>query len=476
MEENNNLGVNNQINNVQQAVPVVEKTKGNGGLKVIIVLLILVILGMVAFYFFYLKPKQNPTIVPDTNVVEEPKEQEPKEPEKPSETSLLEEDNEYDSYAMSLVVDIYEDGSYKEICSKYNANDCSGKKIKTVNIKVKNEIEYEDCSDCESKKDYKNYLRRNSIFEGKYIIYSDGKDLKIYDIENKKSYYTGIEHTEEYYELVSSNGIKGIIVDSGYYSFTTKSKLYTKGYDSVYQKNHCLVGSKNSKVDLLNMDKEEILATFTSANKEFDFGFNIVSNENNPDKKYYLISIEDGSIDGNIAKIYNSNYKLILDYTSNKKYLQNYMFEVNSDGNPVVIRNETVTTFDSNGKKLDSKKYPGLIKVIDDYKVVAKNNKLMLVAKDETEIVLSSTYNSKKQSVDTLFSTWKKVGNKEGIFVVVHDDSATLNQIWNDCKKYDICEYKSKAELREMMGGKGFYYYYIPDTGETGRIAVDIHI
>ncbi len=389
-------------------------------------------------------------------------------------------DQNYTSYknTLTLYIDKNKNDRYI-ICSKYSTGLCdTTNKNKTYNIKVKDSIEINKISEDES--DYKNYYKN---YKDKYIVYSDEEQIKIYFISDDKSYYTGIKHVYSEYSIVENeDAILGILaIDSNnrtyYYSLIENALLYDNYSSLELLSDDYLSGKSAGNIYILST-KENKIINDTISKDALNFNVHIETkyNSEHPNDKYYFLLVDDGSTDSNYVAIYGKDFKKIVSFKA-KSLLVNKSFTINSSGNLLISRSEKVTTYKNSGEVIKTEKYKGFSMFIGDYIVLLRDNKLILVTPDGSEVVFNS-YNSKKQKIDTLFSDQIKINKEEAIAIFVSDDSVTAEEMWNGCNSLEECEYTSKTQLESEMknNSNGYYYFYIIGNGTLGRIGVSLHM
>ena len=140
-----------------------------------------------------------------------------------------------------------------------------------------------------------------------------------------------------------------------------------------------------------------------------------------------------------------------------------YFYYLNN-GNVMYTRNNKINTYDIKSHKLSlSKEYEEALFVKDGYIVVIDGGYLKVLDIKQKEVA-TLTKVTKDIKIHTMLSGWYTENKKEGMYVVVQDPSV---------KYADLSD-----ELKNTLGGEdqseytdyGYEYYYIPTTGEVGKI------
>lgn len=139
-----------------------------------------------------------------------------------------------------------------------------------------------------------------------------------------------------------------------------------------------------------------------------------------------------------------------------------------NNGNVMYIKDNKFYTYDSKtGKITDSRKYKSVELISDEYIVVVDNDDYLKVldlnGKEKAKLVKITD----DMIVHTLLSGWYEQDKKAGIYVVVEDPSVTCDNLSEKMKENAGCNSEYDTEL-------GYEYYYIPKTGEIGKIATYI--
>ena len=169
-----------------------------------------------------------------------------------------------------------------------------------------------------------------------------------------------------------------------------------------------------------------------------------------PDLKIVFADTSDEYNDNSDSSFYRS--------ASHVTYLDN--------GNVVFFKNKKVNTYDFKTKKITSgKEYKDTLLIVYDYIGVVDNDdylKVLDLKENEKAKLVKVTQD---MTIHELLSGWYSQNKKEGVYFVVQDPNVTFNDLSSDLQK----------ELGNGSGLKyGYEYYYIPSTGETGKIATYI--
>lgn len=155
----------------------------------------------------------------------------------------------------------------------------------------------------------------------------------------------------------------------------------------------------------------------------------------------------------------NNNYEKETQYVT---YLDN--------GNVVYLRNNMINTYDLKTKKIStSKEYKNALLIDHNYVAVVDDGYLKILDLNGNEKAVLTEITD-DMYIHSLFSGWYSENKKEGIYIVVEDQNVTCKDLSED-KKEDI---ESGCNLESGQTSLGYEYYYIPETGETGKIATFI--
>ena len=468
-----------------QNIGTPEPKKKNKNKKPIIIIIIVLLLAAIATaLYFFLKPedkkkttndnkKSNETAKNDDNEIEPEVEPE----EEPKEDSKQINNN-------GKKIDIY---TYK-----YSNNDDI---IYDYNIYTDRKSSYEDRDTAIDKNSLKKVGSITCLTEecepvgyaysNKYVLINESNDtLSLYDYTNNKliynskksDYYTensGIEETSDSYGLLMDNNNNAY----GFFeNYQDNDVWYTNIYSLLSNKYYSKIEGASNIVSLVHhssvinkryypvtlnygaedKDEKDIIIDLTTGKKISTL--NGVVNEiiELKNGSYILVSGEKGyicDINGNV-KIDNVEagaYNMSVYYNSNKL---------------VVTRDKKFYVYDSNLKLIKtSKAYKEILIVDKDYVLVLDGTKLQLV--DHNDKILTTfftDYNEDKYTIHTLLSGWYTDQGKNGIYIVVGVKNANIK--YEDVKKYN------KDLTKENFDGmdKGYEYYYIPTTNETGKI------
>ena len=243
---------------------------------------------------------------------------------------------------------------------------------------------------------------------------------------------------------------------------------------------------------LVIRDKDFIVYNFkTNKAKKIDFGkysdkVNYLYNEKMPcdlgtfcissrvagDKTYYSIeSIAD--VPGiTLAGLIGQDFKPIFSATDEDVNAQDYWENTYNyatfldNGNVMYIKGNKYYTYNvKTGDITSSKAYKSVELISKGYIVVIDNDSYLKVLDLSGKEKAKLTKYTKDMFIHAPLSGWYEQDKKAGIYVVVQDPSV----------KYDDLSDKLKSEISPGEGlDLGYEWYYIPKTGETGKIATYI--
>lgn len=160
-----------------------------------------------------------------------------------------------------------------------------------------------------------------------------------------------------------------------------------------------------------------------------------------------------------ISKIYDENFNLIYESKNEDDYVSNEEYYITDDDKLILAANNTFYVYnDEYQLEYTSKKYNVIYNIFKDYIAVNENGFLKILNyKEEEKANLCEV--KENNYVHYMISGWYTDNGKNGIYMVVSDESAAKELT------------KEEIEQTEEVG---YEYYYIPTTGETGRIAAPI--
>ena len=371
--------------------------------------------------------------------------------------------------AYTNTLDIYYSEREDIFCYFDDIEECSSKKI-TIKVESKDANKIDTYSD-------------------RYVFYKDNGKIKVYDYKNNKYYVVNISANYKGYEFEVDNVTEefvGIIYTEKegdyrtFYSVIDDITLYDKkyrelgflskdylesitseckesntsyvDYDECEDKYISLLSTKEEKV----IKQDEIYKDKDGYYEHQLFG--LLYNKNGT----YIYHAE--STDALFYKdIYNENLKRIVSNTNE------FETDIGSDGNLYVNNKGIVNVYNNEGKKIKSSKKYDVKQIVGEYIVAIKDNNLIITTVDSNETKLTS-WNKKYNYLHVGLSGWYTDNGKHGIYLVVQDDKANKNDIWEYCKTHNYCggEIESKKDLDEY--DLGYEYYYIPETKEVGKI------
>ena len=331
------------------------------------------------------------------------------------------------------------------------------------------------------------------VYKTKYLFYKDNGRIKVYNNDEKKSYVINVKGDGEVYLFgvdEETDEFYGVIVDKDnlryYFSIEKNDTLYAGQYKDLYfvSSDYLSASVYETIVDeedgyeedlqkellLLSTDKEKIVIKQENADNEASLLFDVVISGG---KKFYVL--ESLNVDSSFYKeVYDKNFKSLFKSKRNNKYedvSERFVFDCTiHDGYIYVFDDGVLYRYDSNGKLVKkSKKYYGVQMIAGEYMVITNTN-LLLTNIDGKEVKLSNWNNEKY--LHTALSGWYEENNKKGIYLVVEEDNVNIDEVWKKCLEAGDCEEMSKEDLADY--NLGYEYYYIPTTGETGKIATYI--
>lgn len=465
---------------------------------VIIFLLLLIIGGLVAAYFFYLKPKmealenqpqqETPTQTEKPQQedpgkiqqmpTEEPKTEEPTyptNPETPVETTNYIKDlKDYEAEEIVTDLSVY-DALTKEDTTEYSNS-----------YKINNFYDStNECNDIDEFKTVfkdvdednpKNEVKPLDYYSCMYFLYKDNNKIKIYDNTAKVSYIVKNIPTDKYNYRLSidreNDELFGIIYEEKedgnktFYSLPLDKTLYKNKYKDlkVLAKDYLEGTKKDDTLALVSTSQEKEIKTL-KVNEDMDcmdcyLGFGVVHNE----KATYIII--DKGLKGNV--VYTEDFKEIV------KKVDRTKTSVNNKGYLYVGNKKGIDIYDKTGKKVKTVDAYIPERIWGEYILTIKDKKLMFSTLEGKEYTLAN-WDEEKNELHLALSGWYTNEGKYGIYVVVADKNVTVDEAWKYCKSHlEECEIENKSDLSKEDTDLGYEYYFVPNTGEIGKIPTKI--
>ncbi len=320
-------------------------------------------------------------------------------------------------------------------------------------------------------------------YKGKYLFYRDNNKIKVYNDETKLSYVINISSkfysyvfgvdyvTDEFIGIVYHESEKD---NPSYFSVTENKVLYNRKYEylELLSKKYLTAGREKTIDEdeeypetvttdayLLSATNEKVIMSYKNEPNEEDYytGINYGVLENKNGEYLYLAEYEADEI---IKEIYTSSLKTII---RTDDYIE---ASIADSGELYILNNNVVDVYNNDGKKVKtSKEYKDLLQVCGEYIIAIENNKLIVTTIDEKTTEITNW--NKNKYYHTGLSGWYTENGKNGIYMVV-EENITADEVFKYCTKHDSCDGMTLQDLKET--DRGYEYYYIPETGETGRI------
>ena len=190
--------------------------------------------------------------------------------------------------------------------------------------------------------------------------------------------------------------------------------------------------------------------------------FKIVIANDGPETLFGLIDGE-----GNIIVMLKDD-ELNKDELWNSSEMSNVVYF--DDGSVYYIDGNRYVKYDPTTKKLEKSRYYHSTVLIDDkgYIVVVDNDNYLKVLNLKGKVLSKLTKIDDSMKIHSMLSGWFEQDKKAGIYIVVENPRVTCEDLSENMKEEAGCnsEYGSES--------LGYEYYYIPKTGETGKIATFI--
>ena len=312
-------------------------------------------------------------------------------------------------------------------------------------------------ADCSIKSSYKNlYSEINVvvIYDGKYILYdyvnNKSKDVELEGINQEAcpglTLLINDAKLVGYYVLSSDKKIaiynasaNKLVTDYKYSGSDPNYINYKNGYVFTYYEKD----EKYYSVIIDISNGKEVITDLDSDSSAY------VQLEKVNNKAYFVFSY---GPDPGEYKVYNSDFKKIVNST--------YDYGLDKSGNIAYSEDSKFYVIDSVGKKLytskEYKKYS--VKPVNDYVILVDNDEYLKLVDYKGNVVYKFVKLTSDMKVHFMLSGWYTENKKEGIYVVVEDPNVKVSEL--------------SEELQKTADGNalGYEYYYIPTTGESGKI------
>ena len=345
---------------------------------------------------------------------------------------------------------------------------------------------YDDISKCSNKKIFIKTESEDAKvfdeFEDKYVFYKDNEKIKVYNNYFKKSYVINIATNYFSYsfntddlskEFVSITYLETDESFASYYSVTDDKIIYDKAYkEMMFLSSDYVTGSeftcekdicRQTKTNLLSTKENKVLLSHTFKKKtdgyyEENLFYQLL--KNNKQTFICLSTFIDATI---YEEIYNTDYKLL------QQDIGEFSVSVSSEGYLYVEKNGIVTAYNKDGNVIKKSDKNNVLQLIDDYIVIVKNDKLVLMTidGDYTDIV---SWNKNKNIYNVYYSKSIIEKDKKKIVLGVIDSSVTIDDVWNACDKVDGCDGYSKEDIQNYYD-LGYLYYYDVATKIVTKVA-----
>lgn len=296
---------------------------------------------------------------------------------------------------------------------------------------------------------------------GDYMLFNDG-GFVAYNVQTKeKTYLSKFNACRELHLVVDADELVALIVYDnnervGYYSLVSNKYLMNLSSNNNFmtEDGYIYYFNNNGTGVFYDYNLKELVPTLGMLKRfnETDF--------------YYLIGYGYGD-----TKVYfydKDGNKLF----KGKSFPSEYMggFTEGKDGNIILFDKGQFKEYDIEGNVVyESKEYKEAFAAGTYIVVVDKDNMLKIVdAREETIVefeVLPKTY-----YIHVPISGYYEYDGKNGVYIMVENENVTKEELM---KENDYIETDEDYEMYEDES-KGYEYYYIPSTKESGKIATFI--
>lgn len=323
----------------------------------------------------------------------------------------------------------------------------SDTEINEENVKKVGEYKC-DSKDC-------NYITHN----GNYILFDDF-GLVAYDYKKNKTHelnYPEIDYRVE--QLVADDKIYGIIVENdgkyGYYSFELdKYVIPMSEKNFLYYDSAGFIENRGDERDIVDLQGNKFVPDISK-----------LENIEGTDFYYYTYYC---GIEDCLYKFYNKNGNSLAD----DKEIWDYTI---TDSKEIILFDENDNTrfeiYNSSGLlTYTSKNYKSVYHLwnVEDYLAVIDTDNYLKLINSKEEVIATFTEMTEEKYFHDMISGWYEYDNKNGIYLVVGDPSVTVEEVLKNNKDF------SESDIEWIKESSGYEYYYIPKTGETGKIPTAI--
>lgn len=278
------------------------------------------------------------------------------------------------------------------------------------------------------------------------ILIKDSDGYHLINPKTKKEIATKLDYSKyERIDIVDSNStVYGFVLNDKYF-YSVKSNKNTIEIND--KKEYFVVNYTGYPLNVILVQDSEagITHLYDMGNGNLTHTFNTIYSVNKLQLfgKDYIITESD-----EYYSIYTSDFKLVFDKVLNYKVTNDKLYIIFAD------KINNYYAYDNNFNVIfESKSYKMVDQFVEDYVIVIDNEDyLKLINIDEVDVHTFVKLND-NMIYHNLLSGYYEENNKNGIYVVVEDD--TLN---HDDDKLT----------------QGYEYYYIPTTGESGKIRTEI--
>ena len=321
---------------------------------------------------------------------------------------------------------------------------------------------------------------KTEVKDGWYTPTGTAKEMKLYGCKYEKDeyndeYLTFRETEHEDYDDINNMSYKYL---NTYKCENSDCTIFTwQSFDFktivIKDKDFIVYNFKENKAKKIDFGKySDNVKYLYNETQPCDLGSICVSTKKAGNKTYYVFEVI-SEISSPIVGIIDPNFKPILfatdeEYKDDNFWEQAYSYATFLDNGKMIYKGkDKFYTYDyKTGDNNSSKKYKSVELISKGYIVVVDENSnlkvLDLKGKEKAKLgkVTSDMF------IHSALSGWFEQDKKAGIYVVVQDPDATFDELSSEMKK----------ELNNEDNGidYGYEYYYIPSTGETGKIATYI--
>ncbi len=296
---------------------------------------------------------------------------------------------------------------------------------------------------------------------GDYILFYDGGYVA-YNVKTKeRTYLSKFNSCPELHLVVNGDELVALIVYDnndrvGYYSLESNKYLMNLSYNNNFliEDDYIYYFTNNGTGIFYDYNLKELVPTLGMLKRfnETDF--------------YYLLGYEYADV-----KVYfydKDGNKLFKGKSFPSEYMGGYT--EGKDGNLILFNKGQFKEYDIEGNVVyESKEYKEAF-AAGAYIVVVDTDNMLKIVDAREETIVEFEVLPKSYYIHVPISGYYEYDDKDGVYIMVENENVTKEELM---KENDYIETDEDYEMYEEEA-KGYEYYYIPSTKESGKIATFI--